>query len=131
MACPSFTFTRSRLILLVFLTLQLFVSGTQAHHCDVDDDDDFDCDYRNEDPAAQRRDRIIGASVAGGCLLLIGIAYLIYVLRKRRIRATQVPAYPFTGIPANTGPPQKPGQMQPHYEYGYGQGPEAMYKHNP
>ncbi|KAJ7469062.1 hypothetical protein FB451DRAFT_1177058 [Mycena latifolia] len=116
MARPSFAFA---LILPPFLALQLFVSGTQAFRCN--DDDDFDCNDENEDPATRRRNRIIGASVAGACLLLIAVAYLIYAYRKRRIRARLVPAYPFVSAPAGFAPP--PGPPPPdHQGYGYAHG---------
>ncbi|KAJ7779931.1 hypothetical protein B0H16DRAFT_1500258 [Mycena metata] len=98
MARSSF-FTRSHLILPTLLSLQLFASGTQARRlCNADDQDDFDCDDSDEDPATRKRKAIIAASVLGGGLLLILIAYLIYVWRKRRTRAKQAPAYAFADM---------------------------------
>ncbi|KAJ7032149.1 hypothetical protein C8F04DRAFT_664487 [Mycena alexandri] len=98
MPARSSFFTRSHLILPTFLALQLFASGTQGRPCNADDQDDFDCDDSDEDPATRNRKRIIAASVLGGSLLLIIVAYLIYVLRKRRTRAKQTPAYPFADM---------------------------------
>ncbi|KAJ7435977.1 hypothetical protein B0H11DRAFT_2111937, partial [Mycena galericulata] len=104
MAPPSFAFARSHphLILIPFFALQLSVSSAQAVHC-PDGDESFDCNNKNEDPATQQRNRIIAASVAGVCLLLIAVAYVIYAYRKRRIRARRtVAAYPFASGPANS-----------------------------
>ncbi|KAJ6533749.1 hypothetical protein DFH09DRAFT_1092331 [Mycena vulgaris] len=106
MARLFFTSARSHLILLPFLTIQLFVSGTQAFHCndhDHDHDNAFDCDA-DKDPATRQRDHIIGASIAGVFLVLVTVAYFIYAYRKRRIRAKQNPGYPFAGAPVTFAP---------------------------
>ncbi|KAJ7450695.1 hypothetical protein B0H11DRAFT_1928103 [Mycena galericulata] len=119
MAPPSFAFARYHLIFIAFLTLQFFVSGTQAFHCS--DDVDFDCNDKNEDPATQQKNRIIAASVAGVCLLLIAVAYFIYAYRKRRIRARPVHVYPFAGQPA-AFPPSLGPPPPSHPGYGYAPG---------
>ncbi|KAJ7703695.1 hypothetical protein B0H17DRAFT_1127306 [Mycena rosella] len=99
MTRPSFAFARSHLILPSLLALQLYVSSTQAFHCN-DGNDDFDCNHANEDPATRRRNLIIGVSVIAGFAPLPGQPpgppVHGYELRPRSTRLTIIRCWRWT-----------------------------------
>ncbi|KAJ6578183.1 hypothetical protein B0H19DRAFT_1371135 [Mycena capillaripes] len=101
---------RHNLLFLALLTSH-FVSGTQAYYYYYGETDQELHDRNIE--------RIIGASIALGLLLLIIPAYLYYVRRKKRARAAVIvppmAQYPFQGGPAYAPGPYGPGYYGPPF----------------